>query len=104
MDWMHIDPERASRDGPYGGTIAFGFWTLSMMTHFSHEIGMWPADVAYELNYGLERVRWITPVRVGARIRMRRKMQDIEDRGGDRGVKSVGKGKQGGVRVDERGV
>ncbi|HEY9553025.1 MaoC family dehydratase [Allosphingosinicella sp.] len=84
MDWMHIDPERASRDGPYGGTIAFGFWTLSMLTHFSHEIGMWPADVAYGLNYGLERVRWITPVRVGARIRMRCKLLDIEDRGEER--------------------
>lgn len=84
MDWMHIDPDRAARDGPYGGTIAFGFWTLSMLTHFSHEIGMWPADVAYGLNYGIERVRWITPVRVGARIRMQCKLLDIEDRGDER--------------------
>jgi acyl dehydratase len=84
MDWLHVDPKRARAEGPYGGTIAFGFWTLSMLTHFSHEIGMWPSDVAYGLNYGLERVRWLHPVKVGSRIRMRCTLLDLKDRGNDR--------------------
>lgn len=81
MDELHVDPAWAARETPYGGTIAFGFWTLSMLTHFSHEIGMWPVDVAYALNYGLERVRWINPVPVGARIRMRCTLAELSDRG-----------------------
>jgi acyl dehydratase len=70
-DWLHLDPERTARETPFGGTIAFGFWTLSMLTHFSHEIGMWPSDIGYGLNYGLDRVRWTSPVPVGSRIRNR---------------------------------
>lgn len=81
MDWLHVDPQRAAADGPYGGTIAFGFWTLSMLTHFSHEIGMWPSNVAYALNYGLDRVRWLHPVTVGSRIRMRCNLLELQDRG-----------------------
>lgn len=84
MEWLHVDPERAAREGPYGGAIAFGFWTLSMLTYFSHEIGMWPDDVAYGLNYGLDRVRWLNPVPVGSRIRMRCTLADFEDRGDNR--------------------
>lgn len=80
-DWIHIDPERAAQETPFGGSIAFGFWTLSMLTHFSHQIGMWPTDAAYALNYGLERVRWISPVPVGARIRNRCRLMDFEERG-----------------------
>ena len=79
-DWLHVDPERAKRDGPYGGTIAFGFWTLSMLTYCSHQVGMWPKDVAYALNYGLDRVRWINPVPVGTRIRMRCRLLSLEER------------------------
>lgn len=80
MDWLHVNPDWAARETPYGGTIAFGFWTLSMLTHFSHEIGMWPVDVAYALNYGLDRVRWIHPVKVGARIRMRCTLAELTER------------------------
>lgn len=80
-DQLHINPAWAARETPYGGTIAFGFWTLSMLTYFSHEVGMWPTDVAYALNYGLERVRWIQPVKVGARIRMRCTLAELAERG-----------------------
>lgn len=80
-DKLHVSPEWAARETPYGGTIAFGFWTLSMLTHFSHEIGMWPVDVAYALNYGLDRVRWVQPVPVGSRIRMRCTLSELEPRG-----------------------
>lgn len=81
LDQLHVNPAWAARETPYGGTIAFGFWTLSMLTHFSHEIGMWPVDVDYALNYGLERVRWVHPVKVGSRIRMRCTLAELAERG-----------------------
>jgi acyl dehydratase len=80
LDKLHVNPAWAARETPYGGTIAFGFWTLSMLTHFSHEVGMWPVDVDYALNYGLERVRWVHPVKVGSRIRMRCTLAELTDR------------------------
>jgi len=83
-DWLHLDPVRAARETPFGGTIAFGFWTLAMLTHFSHEIGMWPSDIAYGLNYGLDRVRWISPIPVGARIRNRCVLIGFDERGAGR--------------------
>lgn len=83
-EWLHIDVERAARESPYGGTIAFGFWTLSLLTYFSHQIGLWPADVKYGLNYGLDRVRWISPLRVGSRIRNRAVLTSWDDKGDDR--------------------
>ncbi len=80
-DWIHLDPKRADAEAGLGGTIAFGFWTLSMLTYFSHEIGMWPSDIGYGLNYGLDKVRWINPVPVGSRIRNRCLLLDFEERG-----------------------
>jgi acyl dehydratase len=79
-DRLHVNPAWASSETPYGGTIAFGFWMLSMLTHFSHQVGMWPTDAAYGLNYGLDRVRWIHPVKVGARVRMRCTLVDMTER------------------------
>ena len=70
-DWMHVDPVRAKQDGPFDGTVSFGFFTLSMLTAFSHEIGLWPDGAGYGLNYGLNKVRWMAPVPVGERIRGR---------------------------------
>ena len=63
-DWMHVDPERAKRDGPFGGTVAFGFWTLSMLTYFVRHAGGrdYPEGALYGLNYGFDRVRLIEPV------------------------------------------
>lgn len=82
-DWMHIDPERARRDGPFDGTIAFGFWTLSMLTHFSRTIsgGEYPPEVAYGFNYGLDRVRLMEPVPVGSRIRCHTRLLSLEPKG-----------------------
>lgn len=81
-DWMHVDPERARREGPYEGTVSFGFFTLSMLTCFSHQIGLWPEDAGYGLNYGLNRVRWIAPVPVGSRIRGRFVLTGFQPRKG----------------------
>lgn len=73
-DPMHVDPEWARRNSPYGVAIAFGFLTLSMLTHLLHEaVGSGPQadrrEPGHFLNYGFDRVRFIEPVRVGDRIR-----------------------------------
>jgi acyl dehydratase len=82
-DWLHTDPERARRESPFGGTIAFGFWTVSMMTHFVRSsMGRdYPEGALYGLNYGFDRLRLISPVLVGSRIRNHMRLLSIEDRG-----------------------
>jgi len=79
MDWMHVDPARA-RSGPVGQTIAQGFLTLALLTYFSHAGRFIPADVEYAFNYGIDRVRWMTPVKVGASIRNRTHLIDLQPR------------------------
>jgi acyl dehydratase len=79
-DWMHIDVVRAAT-GPVGQTIAQGFLTLSLLTYFSHQSDYLPRDIAHAFNYGLDRVRWIAPVKVGARIRNHVVLSALEHRG-----------------------
>jgi acyl dehydratase len=67
--WIHVDPQRAAQ-GQYGGTIAHGFLTLSMITVLSQEI-LVIEDVATMINYGLDRVRFAVPVPAGSAIRAR---------------------------------
>ena len=69
--WIHVDVERARRESPFGSTIAHGFLTLSLAASWQYEIGIIPAGVSEALNYGLDRVRFLAPVKVGARIRDR---------------------------------
>ena len=69
--WIHVDVERARRESPFGSTIAHGYLTLSLAASWQYELGIIPADVSEALNYGLDRVRFLTPVKVGARIRDR---------------------------------
>ena len=68
--WIHVDEERA-RAGPFGGTIAHGFLTLSLLPWF-FESALAVTDSGMGVNYGLNRVRFMTPVRVGSRLRARR--------------------------------
>lgn len=68
-DWIHVDPARAAREGPFGRAVAHGFLTLSMLSHFAHDAGLWPEGTAYGVNYGFDKVRFVAPVPVGARIR-----------------------------------
>ena len=67
--WIHIDPDKAA-DGPFGGTIAHGLLTLSLLPHFSHQLYR-VNGITLAVNYGYNKVRFITPVKVGARIRAR---------------------------------
>jgi acyl dehydratase len=74
--WIHVDVERA-KGGPFGGTIAHGFFTLSLLPQFIE------SSLAFEpmrmgVNYGLNKVRFISPVRVGSRVRGRMKLLSCE--------------------------
>jgi acyl dehydratase len=77
--WIHIDPERARRESPYGATIAHGFLTLSLMSHFLRESIQLPGDVRQTINYGLNRVRFPAPVRAGEKIRARIRLQSCKE-------------------------
>ncbi|MCR9129912.1 MAG: MaoC family dehydratase [Alphaproteobacteria bacterium] len=67
--FIHVDPERAKAETPFGGPIAHGFLTLSMLSHFAGEsLPAFPAG-AIGINYGFDKVRFLSPVPVGARIR-----------------------------------
>jgi acyl dehydratase len=81
--WIHVDPERATRDLPGGRTIAHGFLTLSMIPHLSHDVFR-VEGVPTRLNYGLNRVRFTSPVPVGSRIRGRFTLASIDAQGGNR--------------------
>ncbi len=91
LDWMHIDPERAAKESPYGHTIVFGFQTMSMIAYFSHEVGLWPKNTSHGLNYGCNKLRFISPVPVGGRIRARFLLKgfELEDHGGYRATFDV---------------
>jgi acyl dehydratase len=74
--WIHVDPVRAAT-GPFGATVAHGFLTLSLLPLFS-ETGFSIADVTMGINYGLNRVRFAAPVRVGSRVRVHFKLLAFE--------------------------
>lgn len=79
--WIHVDVERARHESPFGATIAHGYLTLSLIPVMSYEIDARPRDVAATLNYGLDKVRFLTPVRAGSRVRMRSKLLSFEPKG-----------------------
>ncbi|EFQ83795.1 MaoC-like protein [Aeromicrobium marinum DSM 15272] len=75
--WIHVDPERAA-GGPFGATVAHGYLTLSMLPFLGAQVYAFAGDVA-RVNYGLNKVRFIAPVRVGSKIRNRVELVDVRD-------------------------
>jgi acyl dehydratase len=75
--WIHVDPERAKAT-PFGGTIAHGYYTLSLAPKFSYSIYE-VTNVAFALNYGVNKVRFPAPLPVGSRVRMRATIASVED-------------------------
>jgi acyl dehydratase len=69
--WIHLDRARASQESPYGGTIAHGFLTLSLIAHFVHEVMRIEGGLRLAVNYGLNRVRFPAAVPAESRIRAR---------------------------------
>jgi acyl dehydratase len=82
--WIHVDAERATRESPFGGTIAHGFLTLSLIAPTAFELLVARVDPKSVVNYGLEKVRFYAPVRSGKRVRNRIKLTAVEERGAGR--------------------
>ena len=76
--WIHVDTQRAARESPFGGTIAHGFLTLSLLGRF-YDRHLTLPFCAMGINYGLNRVRFTSPVRAGQRVRGRFLLSSLED-------------------------
>jgi acyl dehydratase len=77
--WIHVDPEKAAK-GPFGGTIAHGFMTLSLLPRLMHQI--YSVDgIKLAVNYGLNKVRFPAPVPVGAKVRAESSIVGVDDLG-----------------------
>ncbi|MBL0886421.1 MaoC family dehydratase [Myceligenerans indicum] len=81
--WIHVDPDRASR-GPFGTTVAHGFLTLSLLPHLASSL-VRVDGVSMAVNRGMDRVRFLTPVTVGSRVRATTEITGAEPTG--RGVR-----------------
>lgn len=77
--WIHLDRERAERESPYGTTIAHGFLTLSLISRFMKGVIQVRGGVGMTVNYGLNRVRFPSPVRAGSKIRARVVLQSVKE-------------------------
>ena len=80
--WIHVDVQRATRESPFRAPIAHGFLTLSLLPMLTSEVGTdQPRHPGLKLsvNYGLNRVRFPAPVKVGARVRARTKLKEVSD-------------------------
>lgn len=76
--WIHVDPDRATRESPAGSTIAHGFLILSLIAPLGVELGLAPIDASAVFNYGLDKVRFLAPVKSGDRVRLQLSMTSIE--------------------------
>ncbi len=84
LQWIHIDPERAAQESPYGSTIAHGYLTLSLLPYLteSNHPDFFQQNypgMKYRVNYGLNKVRFPAPVKVGSRLRARTLIQSVEE-------------------------
>jgi acyl dehydratase len=77
--WIHIDVERAKSDSPFHSTIAHGFLTLSMLPHLAAQAFKVEGDFKMGINYGLNRLRFVSPVPAGSRVRAKFTLQQVED-------------------------
>jgi acyl dehydratase len=82
--WIHVDVDRATRESPFGGPIAHGYLSLSLVAAMVMELGVIPPDAATGLNYGLDKVRFIAPVKAGARVRTRASLVSAEPQDSER--------------------
>ncbi len=74
--FIHVDPVRAAKETPFGTTIAHGFLSLSLMSAFAYEVLPTIEDSAMSVNYGFDKLRFVSPVRAGARVRGRFTLTD----------------------------
>lgn len=79
--WIHIDVERAKRESPFRAPVAHGYLTLSLIAAMSYDIGAVPEGTAAAFNYGLDKVRFLAPVKAGSKVRMRSTLVSFEGKG-----------------------
>jgi acyl dehydratase len=77
--WIHVDPERAKRESPYGATVAHGFLTLSLISFLMKQAVQIKAGVRMAVNYGLNRVRFPAPVRADSKVRGRFALLSVKE-------------------------
>ena len=79
LQFIHVDPDRAAAEGPFGGAVAHGFLTLSLIPRLGQAVMRPVEGVSAKINYGFDRVRFMAPVRAGARIRGRFERISVEE-------------------------
>jgi len=84
LQWIHVDVERAVRESPFGSTIAHGYLVLSLLGKFLQDVDTFPDGASQALNYGLDKVRFMAPVKPGDRVRARVVLSRVEDKGSGR--------------------
>lgn len=77
--FIHIDPERAAKT-PFKGTVAHGFLTLSLLPKLMEESAVQPEDLVMAVNYGLNKVRFLQPVRAGSRVRAHAQIKKVQEK------------------------
>lgn len=76
--WIHLDVERAKKESPFGGPVAHGYYTLSLAPHLMSQI--WGVEgVKMGVNYGLNKLRFPSPVPIGSQVRARARLNNVED-------------------------
>jgi acyl dehydratase len=78
FQWIHTDVARAASDSPFGATVAHGFLSLSLLSPTATEVLLSRVQVKHAVNYGLEKVRFLAPVRAGKHVRNRIKIAALE--------------------------
>ena len=79
FQFIHVDPEKAAQT-PFGGPIAHGFLSLSLLSYLNAHTAIFPENLAMGINYGSDKVRYLMPVRVGQRIRSRQKVLEVTEK------------------------
>ncbi|MDK3018249.1 MaoC family dehydratase [Pseudodonghicola flavimaris] len=78
--WIHVDPERAARETPFGGSIAHGFLSLSLASRFAYDCFEVEPGQVMGINYGFNKLRFLTPVPAGSRLRGRFTLTSVDQR------------------------
>jgi acyl dehydratase len=78
--FIHVDPERAAKEGPFGGTIAHGFLTISLLSTLAFEALPMIEGATMGINYGFDKLRFMSPVKAGAKVRARFKLAELDIR------------------------
>ncbi len=78
--WIHVDVERAKKESPFGGPVAHGYLTLSLIAGLTGDMNIMPEGAVAVINYGLDKARFLTPVAVGSKVRMHVKLSSFEQK------------------------